>query len=93
MKRQYLKLLLIMNVCWWLGASFALFRYADHWPTVLVSTVLALASLAVVGNLLYWLAWLKKKNEEGWLNNKPAQVFILLSTLLQIVSLLFLTFQ
>jgi hypothetical protein len=93
MKRQYLKLLLILNVCWWLGASFALFRYADHWPAVLVSTVLALASLALVGNLLYWLAWLKKKNEAGGPNNKASHVFILLSTLLQIISLLFLTFQ
>lgn len=93
MKRQYLKLLLILNVCWWLGASFALFRYADLWPNVLVSTVLALATLAILGNLLYWIAWFKHKKEGRWMNNKAAHAFILLSTILQIVTLLLLTFQ
>jgi hypothetical protein len=92
MNRQYLKLLLILNVCWWLGASFALFRYADLWPDMLVSTVLALAGLAIVGNLLYWIAWFKHKKEGRWMNNKATHAFILLSTISQTASLFILTF-
>jgi hypothetical protein len=76
-----------------LGASFALFRYAENWPAMLVSTVLALATLAMAGNVLYWWGWFKYKKEAGWVNNKAAHVFILLSTLSQIVSIFLLSNQ
>ncbi len=76
-----------------MGASFALFRYAEKWPEIMVSTVLAMAAMAMVGNLLYWIAWVKMKKLPGGMNNKAAHVFILLSTLLQTVSLFLLSQQ
>jgi hypothetical protein len=62
MRGQLNKLLLLLNACWWVALSFFWGRYASSLPQAVVSSVVALAALAVLANAaaIAWWLWPKK---------------------------------
>jgi hypothetical protein len=62
MRGQLKKLLVLLNACWWLALSFFWWRYASSLPKAVVSSVVALAVLAVLANAtaIAWWLWPKK---------------------------------
>jgi hypothetical protein len=89
MNRQFTKLLIILNACFWLAVSFAVWKYSTNFPQQIVSTVVVLGTMAVLANLFYWFSALLQKNKGLRVNNWGYFVFILLSTCAQILLILF----
>ncbi|HSC55385.1 MAG TPA: hypothetical protein VLC98_17255 [Phnomibacter sp.] len=89
MNRQVAKLLIILNVCFWLAVSFVLWHYSAGFPQMVVSSIIVLGMLAIVGNLGYWINRAIGHKRSGHLMHRGYFAFILLSTLAQISLIIF----
>jgi hypothetical protein len=89
MNRQFTKLLIILNACFWLAVSFAIWKYTSSFPQQLVSTVIVLGALSIFANLFYWIVTVLKNKIPQRVNNWGYFVFILVSTVAQILLILF----
>jgi len=88
MNRQFTKLLIILNFCFWLAVSFAAWQYTSGFPQQVVSTVIVLGTLSVFANLFFWFSTMLKNKSALRVNNRGYLVFILLSTVVQILLIL-----
>lgn len=89
MNRQFAKLLIILNACFWLAVSFAVWQYTSNFPQQVVSTVVVLGALAIIANLFFWFGTIIQKRAVRRLNNWGYFAFILLSTVAQVLLILF----
>lgn len=89
MNRQFTKLLIILNACFWLSVSFAVWQYTSSFPQQVVSTVVVLGALAIIANLLFWFFSIIQKKEARRANNSVYFAFIILSTVAQVLFILF----
>jgi hypothetical protein len=90
MNRQFTKLLIILNACFWLAVSFAVWKYTTNFPQQVVSNVIVLGSASIVANVLFWLSFFLQKKEGRRINNWVHFAFILGSTLAQAFLIFFL---
>lgn len=89
MNGQLQKVLIILNACFWLTVSFALWQYSGDFPQQLVSTVIVLGLLSVLANGYFWaMLWWKRKSR-SIPNNRWFLAFIGLSSLAQLYLLIF----
>ena len=77
------KLLVLLNACWWITCSFALWNYSDRWPQQVVSTLVVLGVLSAGANLLFWVGRLLFQKPVFQTSSRWVLAFILLSTLSQ----------
>ena len=89
MNKQFTKLLIILNVCFWLSVSFAVWQYSTDFPQQVVSTVVVLGAFSVFANLIFWMVWMLSGRKRLIANNWGYFTIILLSTIVQILLILF----
>ena len=89
MNGQLQKVLIILNTCFWLTVSFALWQYSGDFPQQLVSTVIVLGVLSVLANGYFWAQFWWKRKSRRTPNNPWFLAFIGLSSLAQLYLLIF----
>jgi len=89
MNGQLQKVLIILNTCFWLTVSFALWQHSGGFPQQLVSTVIVLGVLSVLANGYFWAQFWWKRKSRRTPNNWLFLAFIGLSSLAQLYLLIF----
>lgn len=89
MNGQLQKGLILMNTCFWLTLSFALWRYSSNFPQQLVSTIIVLGLLSALANGYYWVLFCWKRKTRTIANNPFFLAFIAMSSLAQLYILMF----
>ncbi len=84
MKGQIFKLLMLLNGCFWLTIVFTRWKGLSQLPQAAVSTVVVLGTVAIVGNLYFWLKVFRNRQMPKAAAAIWVRAFILISTLAQL---------